>query len=180
LLLANFISNLFYSIAYPVVHFTLIKDVGEKMIALNSIIICTAGVLFPILWNKYSKLYKSYGYLLTAEGITYITIGILIVTGCISNTLYYILDTILFSLITKNIICGGNKLRAIRYNSEKIREEYDNNSTIVANFSSLLGFGISFVIMIPSNIAFIFITIGICIDNIFYYKAYKKSLSNAQ
>lgn len=176
LILANFISNLFYSIAYPAVHFTLIKDVGEKMIALNSIVICLDGVVFPMLWNKCPKLYKSYGYLLSAEGLTYTLIGVLVCLGLISNTLYYVLDTILFSLISKNIICGGNKLRAIRYNNETAREHYDNGSALVANFSSLLGFGVSYVVTLPNSVAFILITIGICIDNVFYYKAYKDSL----
>lgn len=176
MLIANFLSNLFYSTAYPVVHFTLIKDVGEKIIAFNSIIMCLAGVFFPIIWNKHNNLYRSYGQLLFAEVIAYSIIGILICTGAISNVAYYLLDTFLFALITKNIICGGNKLRAMRYNSETVREQYDNNSTIVSNFSSLLGFGISFIVTIPVNMAFIFITIGICIDNVFYYKAYKQSL----
>lgn len=176
LLLANFLSNLFYSIAYPVVHFTLIKDVGEKMIAFNSIIMCLTGVLFPIIWNKNKNLYKTYGKLLFLEGIAYLIIAILICTGVINNVAYYLLDTFLFALISKNIICGNNKLRATRYNSEELREQYDNNSTIISNFSSLFGFGISFIVIIPVNIAFVLITIGICIDNIFYYKAYKQSL----
>lgn len=174
--MANFLSNLFYSIAYPVVHFTLIKDVGEKMIAFNSIIMCLAGVLFPIIWNKHKNLYRAYGQLLLVEGIVYSIVGILICTSAISNLAYYLLDTFLFALISKNIICGSNKLRAMRYNSEIIREQYDNNSTIVSNFSSLLGFGISFIVTIPVNIAFILITIGICVDNVFYYRVYKQSL----
>ncbi|NOW85942.1 hypothetical protein B0H39_003823 [Clostridium beijerinckii] len=146
------------------------------MIAFNSIIMCLAGVLFPIIWNKHKNLYRIYGQLLLLEGIAYSIIGILICTSSISNVAYYLLDTFLFALISKNIICGNNKLRAMRYNSETIREQFDNNSTIISNFSSLLGFGISFVVSIPVNIAFILITIGICVDNLFYYKAYKQSL----
>lgn len=176
LLTANFLSNLFYSIAYPVVHFTLIKDVGEKLIAFNSIILCIAGVCLPIVWNRYTQLYRSFGTLLVIEILAYSIICILICTNAIGNVAYYLLDTIIFSLISKNIICGGNKLRALRYNSATLREQYDNNSTVVANGSSLLGFGVSFMLTIPVNIAFIFITIGICVDNLFYYKAYKNSL----
>ena len=146
------------------------------MVALNSIIICIAGVIFPMIWNKHSKLYNTYGYLLLIEVIGYITIGTLICTNLIGNLSYYLLDTFLFAIISKNIICGGNKLRAMRYNSEKTREQYDNNANIVANFSSLLGFGISFLVTIPVNISFVLITFGVCIDNIFYYKAYKQSL----
>lgn len=177
LLIANFISNFFYSVSCSIIQFILIKDVGSKIIALNSIIMCLTGALFPILWNKYSeKLYRKYGYLLGLEAIAYISIATLILTGTITNKAYYLLDTLLFALISKNIICGGNKLRAKRYNSEDKREKYDNNSTLIANLSSLIGFGISFIFTIPVNIAFILITIGICFDNIFYYKAYRESI----
>lgn len=145
------------------------------MIALNSIIICVSGVIFPILWNKYRRLYNTYSLLLLLEVIGYITIGILIYTGIIGNLAYYLLETFLFATISKNIICGGNRLRSMRYNSEKLREAYDNNSTIVANGSSLIGFGASFLITIPVNVSFILITLGVCIDNIFYYRVYKQN-----
>ena len=148
------------------------------MLALNSIILCMSGIVFPILWNKYRKLYNSYGILLAIEVVGYTIIGALIYTGIIGNAAYYLLETLLFSTISKNIICGGNRLRSIRYNSEQLRERYDNNSTIVSNSSSLIGFSISIIITIPVNISFILITLGVCIDNIFYYSAYRKSLSN--
>lgn len=147
------------------------------MVSLNAIILCIAGVLFPVVWNKYSnELYKKYGYLLSMEVIMYTLIVILILIGVIDNRAYYIIDTLLFAIITKNIICGTNRLTALRYNSKDKREKYDNNLNIVANLSSLIGFSISFLVAIPVNIAFILITIGICFDNIFYYQAYRESL----
>ncbi len=144
-------------------------------------VICVSGILFPLIWNKYSvKLYTKYGHLLGIEAITYTLIAILVLAGSITNKTYYILDTFLFALITKNIMCGANKLRASRYNSDNKRERYDNNSDLISNLSSLMGFGISFIVTIPTNVAFILITIGICFDNIFYFKAYKQTKISSQ
>ncbi len=44
---------------------------------------------------------------------------------------YYLLDTIVFAIITRNICCGGIKLRAIRYNSE---EKESISITIIIQF----------------------------------------------
>ena len=105
LLLANFISNLFYSIAYPTVHFVLIRDIDERIISLNAIIVCIAGIIVPIIWNKKSdELYNKYGYLLTLEGLSYILLTVAFILGTVDSRLYYLIDTILFSIITKNII----------------------------------------------------------------------------
>lgn len=175
LLIANFLSNLLCSLSYPTIHYVLIKDVGEKMISLNSIIMCICGIVFPLFWNKHSdKLYKKYGYLLTLEGVLYSLLTFAVIFGAINTKFYYIADTLLFAVITKNIICGTNKLRALRY-KEKEREEYDNNVGIVANVSSLLGFTINFLINLNTNVAFFIMGIGLVIDNIFYYRAYKGS-----
>lgn len=176
LLLANFISNLFYSIAYPTVHFVLIKDIDERIISLNAIIVCIAGIIVPIIWNKQSdKLYNKYGYLLTLEGISYILLTVAFIFGTVNSKLYYLIDTLLFSIITKNIICGSNKLRAIRYNGEE-REQFDNDCNILSNASSLIGFTVSLLLPLPRYIAFILLGIGIISDNIFYYQAYKESI----
>lgn len=174
LLLANFISNLFYSIAYPTVHFVLIRDIDERIISLNAIIVCIAGIIVPIIWNKKSdELYNKYGYLLTLEGLSYILLTVAFILGTVDSRLYYLIDTILFSIITKNIICGGNKLRALRYTGEE-REKFDNDCNILSNASSLIGFTISLLFPLQKYIAFIILGIGIISDNIFYYRAYKE------
>lgn len=177
LLIANFLSNLFYSVAYPCVHYKLISEIGQKMISLNSILICIAGTLIPVLWNKKSeKLYKTYGFLCNLETVLYIIICIMFLVSFISPKAYYILDTIFFCLVSKNIICGGNKLKAKKYDTESKREQYDNNIQLVTNISSLIGFSISLITNINTNIAFILITIGICFDNFFYYKEWGKTI----
>lgn len=180
LIVSNFICNLFYSMAFPIVHFVLVKAVGEKMISLNLIILSISGIIFPLLWNKYSKLYNLYGFLMISESLGYIILGLLIYNDFITAFVYFIIDTILFALLSKNVACGATKLLSIRYNSEKGREKYDNNSSVVGNFSSLLGFIISFFISIPINYAFILMSIGIIIDNVFYYRVYRKNIKKKE
>lgn len=177
LLIANFLSNLFYSMAYPTVHYKLISEVGQKMISINSIAICITGILIPIMWNKKSeKLYKTFGALCNLETILYIIICIMYLMSFITTKAYYILDTVFFCLVTKNMICGGNKLRAKRYNTEDKREEYDNNVQLVTNISSLIGFLISLITNMNVSAGFILITIGICADNFFYYNGWKETI----
>lgn len=180
LLVGNFLSNLFYSISYPTIHFILISDVTERLISVNQIIICFTGIIFPILWNQQSdKLYRKYGHLLSLEGILYTLLIISILFSIITPKMYYIVDTILCSILTKNIICGLNKLKIYRYKGDA-REEYDNNVNVACNISSLIGFSISLFLSISKNIAFIFMGIGIVLDNIFYYKAYKLTLNRKE
>ena len=45
---------------------------------------------------------------------------------------------------------------------------------MAANISSMIGFGISAIFTLSMKQAFILSTIGICIDNIFYYSAWKE------
>ena len=174
LLIANLITNFFFSFAYPIVHLFLINHITEKDISMNSIICCISGIFIPIIWNKYEKMYNSYGFFLISEIICYIILCSSILLSFITPKAYYIIDTLLYAFLTRNLCCGNIKLKVKRYCKENDRAEYDNNSVIVANFSSLLGFILSYFISIPIKLGFIFITIGIIFDNFIYYYVYKK------
>lgn len=170
LIIASFLSNLFYSACYPAVHSYLMQSVGQRMISINSLCTCLGGIILPFIWNKYSDiLYKKYGKMLFLEAFCYICMLIMLINNKINLIIYYILDTICFTLITKNIICGGNRLRAIKYNNEEKRTKYDNNTQMAANISSLIGFLSCAIFEFNLWQAFLLSTIGICIDNIFYY-----------
>lgn len=175
LLVSTFLSNLFYSMASPIVQYELVSNVGSKLISINSICLCISGILCPILWNKYSnKLYKKYGFFCNAETILYTLICFLFIFKYISPIIYYVLDTLFYCLVTKNIICGNNKLKILRYVNNE-REEYDNNMQLMSNASSLIGFTISLISNFSINTGFILITIGICLDNFFYYSVWKET-----
>lgn len=153
----------------------LITNISEKYIAMNSIILCLATIIFGSVWERIGdKFYKHYGTLLISESVFYIALITLVLTNSISYKFYYLIDTLLFTFITKNIIFGGNKLKSKRY-KDSDRNSFDNNSTIVNNIASLLGFTISLLLNIDKTIAFLFMGIGVSVDNVFYYRAYKKT-----
>lgn len=115
--------------------------------------------------------------MLFLESLLYLIILIMLLTKIITTQIYYILDILLFSSITRSIICGGNRLKAIRYKDNN-REEFDNKSVMFANIASIIGYGISSIIEIPINIAFITMYIGIISDNIIYYIIYRQTNKN--
>lgn len=81
---------------------------------------------------------------------------------------YYMLDTIVFAVVTRNICCGGVKLRAIRYNSEEKREHFDNNDNSIASFATILGSIIAMFLNLNFETMICIAIFGNAIDNIFY------------
>ena len=71
-------------------------------------------VIFGWLWNKKSeKLFNFYPVFCVLET----TLGIMTTAYAITThniMAYYLLDTFVFAIVTRNICCGGVKLREIR------------------------------------------------------------------
>ena len=175
LILSGFISMLFYSVAYPVVHTVVIQNLDSRVLSASSFISCILVIIVNKVWlTKSEKLYKKFGIMLFIEGFLYFVILIMILLKTITPQTYYILDTLLFSSITRNIICGGNRLKAIRY-KDNDREEFDNKSVMFYNVASIIGYGISSIIKVPTNIAFVIMYVGIISDNFIYYIVYKQT-----
>lgn len=106
------------------------------------------------------------------ETVTYtVLIGSFLI-GKLTPTGYVIIEALLFASITRNIICGTNRLKAMRYN-EQSREEYDNKDIMLSNVSSLLGFGFSTLITLSLTVCMILMLIGTVVDNVFYYYVWK-------
>lgn len=175
LLITGLISNLFYSLAYPVIHTTIMKSLDSRLMSFGSLASCIIVIIVSKIWIKHSeKMYSKFSLMLLLEGILYFILLILTLNKTISMQIYYIIDVILFASITRNIICGGNRLKAIRY-KDKSREEFDNKSTVYCNIASILGFGISSIIKFNLHLALIIMFIGVIIDNFIYYKVYKST-----
>lgn len=173
-------TNLLYSISYPYIHMFIMKQANEKLISLNEILICVFTIIINSIWNKYSdKLYKTFPVFMFMESALYLVLYALIIMGFVNGIVFYIIDTILFCLITRNIICGGNKLKSVIYKDE-LREKYDNTICIAASIGTLIGASIAFFVDVPLWVAFIISQTGITIDNIFYYIAYKKNARNSK
>lgn len=178
LLIAGFTSNLFYSISYPIIHTICIKDLSSNLLSFSALLSSIFTIIITKLWLKYSeKLYKTFSISLFIEGLMFGILLIAFLLGKITPAIYYLVDCILTSIITRNIISGGNRLKAIRYRHEQ-REKFDNKSILYCNIASITGFGFSSFITLNIKIAFIFMWLGIVVDNIFYYIVYKKECKN--
>lgn len=140
----------------------------DSFIALNQIINCVSIIIFGCLWNKKSdKLFRFYPLFCLLESLSGIVTTIFaIITGNIIA--YYMLDTIVFAIITRNICCGGVKLRVIRYDSEEKREHFDNNNNSVSSFATILGSVIAMFLDLDFKTMLCIATFGNMIDNIFY------------
>ena len=88
---------------------------------------------------------------------------------------YYILDTVAFAVITRNICCGGIKLRTLRYNTEEEREHFDNNNNSVSSAATIIGSVIAVFLDLDFNIMLCVATFGNAIDNIFYIFIYMQT-----
>ena len=58
--------------------------------------------------------------------------------------------------------------------TEKEREKYDNNSSIVNSIATLIGAGIAIVFDFDLRLLFVLAFVGNAIDNVFYLYIYKK------
>ena len=178
LLFAGFTSNLFYSISYPIIHTILIKGINSNFMSFVSLLSCVLAIIVNKIWLKYSdKLYKHFGKMLFLEGIFYGSLVLLFITKNIDVWRYYLIDALLYSSITLNIICGGTRLKAIRY-KDKNREEFDNKNNLLCNLSCIFGYGFGALTKLNINFAFILMFIGTIVDNLFYYIIYKKENKN--
>lgn len=70
MLLATFLTTLFYSATYPYIHKEIMMVASDQLVAINQIINCLSIVIFGSLWNKYSnRLFKFYPIVCVVETI---------------------------------------------------------------------------------------------------------------
>ena len=175
MLLATFITTLFYSATYPYIHKEIMQNVSDTIIALNQIINCLSIVILGNLWNKKSdKLFKYYPMLCVSETILGVssTIWAILTHNILA---YYIIDTLIFAIVTRNICCGGVKLRAIRYKTETDREHFDNNNNSMSAIATIIGSMLAIILKLDFVAMLWLATIGNAVDNIFYIFIYRKT-----
>ena len=176
MLTATFLTTLFYSATYPYIHREIMAVVSDNMVAVNQIINCISIIVFGSIWNRASdKLFRFYPLLCILETCAGVASTVwAICTGNIAA--YYLLDTIIFAVITRNICCGGIRLRARRYTSEELRERFDNNNNSASAAATIIGSCIAMVLHLDFERMLILATIGNAIDNMFYICIYNKTI----
>lgn len=174
MLLATFITTLFYSASYPYIHKVIISNVSETVIALSQIINCVSIVFFGLMWNRYSqKLFKFYSAFCIFETLLSITSTVIaVITGNIFA--YYVIDTLIFAIVTRNICCGGVKLRALRYSTETAREHFDNSDNSASAVATIIGSVLAMILKLDFIPMLWIATVGNAVDNIFYIAIYNK------
>lgn len=176
LLIAGFTSSLFYSAAYPIIHIVCIKDLNSNLMSLASLLNCIFVILVSKIWLKYSdKLYKTFGISLFLEALLYCILLIAFLINKITPAAYFLIDCLLSAIITRNIISGGNRLKALRY-KDRDREEFDNKTILYGNIANVIGYSFSTIFTLNRNLAFILMWVGIVIDNVFYYLVYRNEI----
>lgn len=178
MLLATFITTLFYSASYPFIHKVIISDVSENVIALSQIINCVSIVFFGAVWNRYSqKLFELYPTFCILETLLSISSTVIAVTT--GNILaYYVIDTLIFAIVTRNICCGGVKLRAMRYNTETDREHFDNSNNSANATATIIGSFFAMVLKLDFTPMLWIATVGNAVDNIFYIVLYRQAIAH--
>lgn len=174
MLLANFLSSLFYSMSYPYIYAETLKAVSTYYISFEQIITCISTVIFSVAWNRAGdKIFGHYRKIMIAEIIAdVILFADVIIRGDLK--FYFLLNVIIFAVITKNLSCGGIRMRAKVNPTEKQREAYDNNSNTAYALSTLAGTVIATIALPKINTLFLLALIGNTIDNFLYLYIYHK------
>lgn len=174
MLTAAFFSDLFYAMSYPYIYAETIKVVPKPYITFEQLFACIGTIIFCKLWNRYSDhLFKYYRTILIMEIIADV---FLFADVIIRNDIkfYFLLNVIIYSTITRNLSCGGVKMRAMVNPTEKLRERYDNNNNVIASVSTILGASIALLIHCNLTTLFIFAVVGNTVDNFFYLYIYNR------
>lgn len=173
MILATFLSTIFYSATYPFIHKEIVSIASESLIAVVQIINCISIVIYGWIWNKTSKLFKYYQVLCVIETLLSITSS-LIATFTGNVIAYYIIDTLIFSIVTRNIICGGTKLRAMRYKTETEREHFDNSNSSANAVATIIGSALAMILKLDFIPMLWIATVGNAVDNVFYISIHRK------
>lgn len=170
----NFICGLFYALSYPYIYAETMRVVSKEYISIEQIISCLGIIIFGILWNKIGDwLYQHYLWIVTLEIVAdMILFTHVLITGDLK--FYFILNILIYAIITRNMANGGIRLRAKVHPDEKSREHYDNNCNVVNSAATLIGSGLALIIPIPLGVLFILALIGNISDNFCYYYIYLK------
>lgn len=178
MLLANFLSTLFYSTSYPYIYAETLKVVSRPYISFENIMGCISVAIFGIIWNKYGdKLFKFYDKIVAAEIVAdFILFAHVIKTGDLK--FYFLFNIFIYAFITRNMACGGVKMRALVHPDSKLRERYDNNNNTANSLATLIGAITALCYQFDIKLLFIFAFIGNIIDNIFYLYIYRRVKNN--
>lgn len=150
------------------------EHVSAQYLAIETIIFNVGIILVNCCFEKHGdKIYPHYPKILLLESVVYVIIVILAATEMMSIATYFIVDICTRAVITRNIMCCANKLKSIVYKGEA-REKYDNTVPVASAIACCTGASIA-LFPIPLWLGWVCVCIGVSVDNVFYYLAYRES-----
>lgn len=173
ILIVNCITNIFYTATYPYIYKVLYTNISEKMIALTTIISCLSIMIFCSIWNNEKigdRLYKFFPLFCLGEFICSVLLTLYLLNTYSYNS-YYLYETFSSALITRQIFCGMNRLKRIRY-TNKDREIFDNRNSAYCSFGTIIGSVIALIINLSFTTMLWITTFGNAIDNLSYIFIY--------
>lgn len=172
-LVGNFLFTILFTISNPLYQSTLFKEMGYKFLPYTTIVNQIFGILYSKLALKYEeKMFKLYKKISMIEVFTFSIITCTTLFDLIPLKWFYVLDTILYSLVTILLATVGNIVKSRLYPTPEERSKFDNTRSIVYNVASLIGSIL--VILVPMSVktCLIITCIALIIDDFFYCNAY--------
>ena len=179
ILAVNFITNIFYTATYPYIYKVLYTNVSERLIALTTIISCLSIIIFSTVWNKYGdKLYRFFPLFCIGEFVMSILLTLYLL-NTYSYSSYYLYDTFSMAIITRQILCGMNRLKRLRY-TDKDREIFDNRNSAWCSAGTIIGSLIAMILNLDFVVMLWIATFGNAVDNLSYIRIYFKEQKKAR
>ena len=171
---ADFWSMLFISTASPVTHKLVMENVSSRLIAAKGLVDAIGIIVITALFNRFGdRIYKHFVAIAMCENVAYTLMLVGVITRTISITTYYVIESIAWILLTKNLICCCNRIRRFIYESEE-REKFDNNRHIAMSAATIIGNSVA-LFVIPEWAAWMLMSLGIICGNLFSVLAYKQA-----
>lgn len=167
-LTATLISTILYSASYPYIYAEMMSIVPKFYVSIENIIGCVGTIVFCWIWNKYSdRLFRYYLHITILEILAdaFLFIDVLVRQD---YKFYFLLNVIIYAIITRNMCCGGTKIRAKINPTESLRERFDNTTNILDSIGTILGAALFMILNFSIKTLFILAFLGNIMDNIFY------------
>ena len=169
LLVNSFIVSFIAAMLIPYNQRAIYSVLPEKWYSVSLILECVGVVVYSYLWNKYNKRLFNHYVLFSVIDCIHFVISLLVYIKFKNIIVYYITDTLIYSVVTRNVITGCNTVLAKRYPKPEERNKYDNNAASVSGVATIMGSSVSIAL---GSVNFLYVLIGLTmlniIDNVMY------------
>jgi hypothetical protein len=163
LLVNSFIVSFIAAMLIPYNQRAIYSVLPEKWYSVSLILECVGVVVYSYLWNKYNKRLFNHYVLFSVIDCIHFIISLLVYIKFKNIIVYYITDTLIYSVVTRNVITGCNTVLAKRYPKPEERNKYDNNAASVSGVATIIGSSVSIAL---GSVNFLYVLIGLTLLNI--------------